>query len=86
MSAIENYWEEEKNTAGMGQGEEDVGKSLRKLWTGCLISLSIARCSPVPVGPRAGLGQKDRGQERRLLYPASLPRSSHTLFLRSCVL
>lgn len=41
----ENYWEEGKNKAGTGQGEEDVGKSRRKIWTGRSISLSIARCS-----------------------------------------
>lgn len=72
----------------MGQDEKDVGKAHRKSWTSYSISLSIARYSPLPVGSRAGLGQKCRGQKVHL-YPAFVPSLlsvlSHCSSLSHCV-
>lgn len=78
---------EARDEAGTGQGEEEGGEPLRKSWTICSFSLSVARFCPGPVGPRAGPGPRCRGQDVPLPL-RQLTRSytySHALFFCHCV-
>lgn len=78
----ESYLEEGKNKAGMGQGEEDVGKALRKTWTSCSIRLSIARYSPMPVGSEQALGRSTEVRKplfRTQPFSPAPPPAAHTL-------
>lgn len=68
--------------AGVGRGEGDVGKALRKSWVRCSTRLSTARYSPVTLGSRAGPGPRTE-QEVPLLHPAG-PHTPPLTHRRSC--